>query len=123
MLNVKKNLTKILDYVSTVVHKTYTVSNLNHLSSVQVTINRCGKIGIVRLLAQNTNSAITVGNSALFTINDLPELASNSRGCGYTASVALIADITTGGNVTIRVTAAQWGANSQTEIYIPVIFK
>lgn len=122
----KNDLKAIFDKIlpfSTVVHKTYTASNLSNLSSVVLSIEHWGKVGLVRIYAISGSSAVAIGSNATFHIDDLPLMASNSRGSGYTGSACFVANITTDGDVTIRVTGAQWSASTGTEIYVPVIFK
>lgn len=109
--------------IPTVTHETYTVSSLANLSSVALSVEHWGKVGLVRIYAISGSSAVAVGGNATFHIDDFPLMASNSRGSGYTASTCFVANIATNGDVTIRVTGAQWNANAGTEIYVPVVFQ
>ena len=100
---------------------TLTTSSLSHLASASAWLSHVGKIGVLSISAKNTSSALAVGSDATFKITDLPTLKGASRGCGYSGSTCLVADVQASGNVTIRVTGAQWAATYDGAIMIPVV--
>lgn len=117
MLNVKELLTKLITPKTT----TLTTNSLSHLSTVSVTLTTVGKVGILAITGRNTNSAIAVGSDASFSITDLPSLAVSSRGNGYSGATCMVANVSSNGSVTMRVTGSQWAANYDIYLTIPVI--
>lgn len=99
-------------------------SSLNHLASASATLSYFGKSGLLAVTAKNTSSALAAGSDASFTITDLPPLAVSSRGCGFSGTTCMVANVLQGtGVVTMRAIASQWGASYDVYITIPIILE
>lgn len=101
----------------------YSTTSLNHLETASVTVYKRGKYGIVYIGAKNTSSALAVGSTAAFTIQNFPETVAYSNGIGFSGGTGIIGRVSPNGDVALRVIGTAWTQGWDCGITVPVIFK